>query len=272
VKKLLLSVINLEQFQFSGGHLGHKFVDWNPNSLGVKNFSFARGNFLVFNLSYSIFFIQKAFLFLKQMSRRGAIFLYADNGKASSTTVKLAAEFAGISYINNLWIGGTLTNFRETVFKFLRANSSSNIKSRRYKLGLSKLDFVPEVVVCSSEFYLPFVIAESNSLLLPTVSIVDSNVKLVESTFPVLLNDDSFLTSKSLFFVFSSGYWFGRADFAMRHLNITNSYVLHNIFKKFNIDFCTHIHEKSVEVWVKRLKMRNSFLSPSVFALLELVY
>jgi len=269
-KKSLLSIISLEQFQFSGGHLGHKFSDWNPNALGVKNFSFMRGNFLIFNLSYSIFFVQKAFLFLKQMSRRGSIFLYADNGKLSSAAIKLAAEFANVSYINNLWIGGTLTNFRETVFKFLRANFITGSKSKRYKLGLSRLDFVPEVVVCSSEFYLPFTISESNSLLLPTVAIVDSNVKLIESTFPVLLNDDSFLTVKSLFFVFSSGYWFGRADFAMRHLNIANSFILSNILKNFSINL-SFSFEKSVEVWVNQLKTRGNFLCPSIFELLRFV-
>jgi small subunit ribosomal protein S2 len=258
----------------SGGHLGHKFKDWNSNSLGIKNFSFTRGSFLIFNLSYSIFFIQKAFLFLKQMSRRGSIVMYTDSGKASSVAVKSAAEFASISYINNLWIGGTLTNFRETIYKFLRIsfNSVINAKIRRYKSGLSKLDFVPEVVVCSSEFHLPFVINEANSLLLPTVGIVDSNVRLLESTYPVLLNDDSYLTAKSLFFIFSSAYWFGRADFAMRHLSITNSFILFNIFKKFNIDLFLYTHVSTVEVWIKRLKARSRFLPPNVFSLLETLF
>ncbi len=171
--------------------------------------------------------MQKSYLFLKQMAYRGAIVLYVDSTRQQGgLAVKNAAMFANIPYIANLWAGGTLTNFREVVYKVTRKarNRVANLatKTSRYVSGLYKLDFVPEVVVSSSEFHSPFTVSESNLLRIPSLAIVDTNVISLESTYPILFNDDSFLTLKFMFFVLSSSYWFGRADFSMRYLGVTN--------------------------------------------------
>lgn len=228
-----LSALNLESFQNAGSQFGHSTRDWRPSVMGLNNFMYRRNEFLIFNLKNSFFFLQKAYLFLKRMAYKDSIVLYIDSTEISSQAVKNAASFANIPYIASLWAGGTLTNFREVVYKVSRKARSSEmrVKTMKYMSGVYQLDFVPEIIVSSSEFYSPFAISESNLLSIPSIAVSDSNLFSLESTYPALLNDDSFLATKVLFFVFSSSYWFGKADFSMRYFGVTNALIYRSIKK-----------------------------------------
>lgn len=116
--------------------MGHRFSEWKPNAVGVINFSFVHGAFLVFNLIYTIFFVQRAFLFLKQMSLRGSSLLYVESSVYSISTLKSAAGLVNVSYIVSSWIGGTLTNFKETVHKLLKK------KLMLFQKGCGRIDKV----------------------------------------------------------------------------------------------------------------------------------
>lgn len=266
-----LSIINLDQFNSSGGHIGHRFSMWKPVALGLKHFQSVRGGFVLFNLYRTGFFIQKAFLLFKKMSQRGAVALYIDSGKVASSAIKSAGLFSNIPYISTLWIGGILTNFRETVYKLRKSYQSSSLKKNKRSIptGLLHLDFVPEIIISSSEFYSPFAVAEANTLLIPSISVVDSNLAFVESTYPIPLNDDSFLTIKSLFFIFSSAYWFGRADFAMRYLKITNSFLFKKILKNNSLSSLSSV-ERSIKSWIRSIKLRKAFVSANTLTIIKL--
>lgn len=251
-----LSVLNFETFQNSGSQFGHRISEWRPSILGSNNFISKRNEFLIFNLKNSLVFLQKAYLFFKQMSYRGSIALYIDGGKLNSLIIKAAASFVNVSYISNLWAGGTLTNFREVIYKVSR--KSKNLrrlknKTLRYISGVYQLDFIPEVIISSSEFYSPFAITESNTLLIPSIAVSDSNIISLESTYPVLLNDDSFLTIKSIFFVLSSSYWFGKADFAMRYLGATGL-----ILRKLLLFSSIILNKHSLRGWLRSIRKRSS--------------
>ena len=65
-------------------------------------------------------------------------------------------------------------------------------------------------------------------------------------------------------------YWFGRADFAMRHLSIINEFIIAFVLKKFNIEKVFNFSNKILKFWLKRLKIQAKFISPSVFKLLNI--
>jgi small subunit ribosomal protein S2 len=262
-----LSVLNLESFQNSGSQFGHSIRDWRPSVLGLNNFVYRRNEFLIFNLKNSFFFLQKAYLFLKRMAYKDSIVLYIDSTGVGSQAIKNAATFANIPYITSLWAGGTLTNFREVVYKVSRKarNFEMRTKTMKYMSGVYQLDFVPEIVVSSSEFYSPFAVSESNSLSIPSIAVVDSNIFSLESAYPVLLNDNSFLATKILFFVFSSSYWFGKADFSMRYFGVANALLYRSVIisslagvvslkKRFR-------RRRPLKKWLRRVKERYHSLS-----------
>jgi len=274
-KSFNFSLISADQFRISGGHVGHRLSEWFPSTgLGIFNFYLKRGKFIMFNLNKTIFFVNKACSFLKQMSRRGSLFLYVDSGRSSSLLVKSAAIFSKIAFVTTLWAGGILTNFRNTVFSSLK-KGKKHFFLKKYRLGLSKLDFLPEVIVCSSEFYLPFAISEANTLLIPSVAVVDSNLRVVESTYPIPLNDDSNPATKIAFFAFSSTFWFGRADFALRYLRIMNRFILFNINKIKLIlskDIRKHNVFREFNRWLNFIKrdIADKKLSPVIYRLKQL--
>lgn len=270
-KKILnFSIVNADSFYFSGGHVGHLLIEWYPErGVGLKNLSYSRANFIFFNLNKTVFFLNKACVFIKQMSKRGVVPLYVGNTKYSSAVVKSAGMFANINFIVDSWIGGLLTNFKNVVHLPLKKNKVNN---KKHLFGLKRLDFVPELVLCSSEFYAPFAVSESNTLLLPTIGVVDSNVRVVESTYPVVLNDDSALVFKNLFFFFSSSFWFGRADFAMSYLSIMHRCILSVICSnnlnlvKFNFNSV-----KKFQKWlIFTSENKNLIISPEIKIILRL--
>lgn len=270
-----LSILNLESFQNAGSQFGHSTRDWRPSALGLSSFTYRRGEFLVFNLKNSFFFLQKAYLFLKKMAYKDSIVLYIDSTEVSSLAVKNAASFAGIPYIASLWAGGTLTNFREVVYKVSRKARISEMRTKtmKYMSGVYQLDFVPEVVVSSSEFYSPFAVSESNLLSIPSIAVADSNIFSLESAYPILLNDDSFLATKVLFFIFSSSYWFGKADFSMRYFGVTNA----AIYKSISLAFVVGLsilkknlkRRRPLKRWLRRVKER--YCSLFILKLLSVV-
>jgi small subunit ribosomal protein S2 len=270
-----LSILSLESFQNAGSQFGHSTRDWRPSILGVNNFAYRRNEFLVFNLKNSFFFLQKAYLFLKKMAYKDSIFLYVDSTGVSNLAVKNAALFANIPYVANLWAGGTLTNFREVVYKVSRKarNSELRTKTMKYMSGVYQLDFVPEVIVSSSEFYSPFAVSESNLLSIPSIAVADSNIFSLESAYPVLLNDDSFLSTKMLFFVFSSSYWFGKADFSVRYFGITNAVIYRSVASSLIVGIS--IIKKSLKrrrplrKWLR--KVRERYYSLSILRMISVV-
>jgi small subunit ribosomal protein S2 len=266
------SLVNVDNFFFSGGHVGHLFANWYPNfGVGLKHLSYRRANFIFFNLNKTVFFLNKACTIIKQMAKRGAVLLYVGTTFFSYPVVRLAGIYSKISYIADLWVGGLLTNFKNVVYLPLKKiNSKKGIifatnsyinEKNKHLYGLKKLDFVPELVLCSSEADSPFTISEANNLLIPTIAVVDSNVRIVESTYPVVLNDDSSLVFKNLFFIFSSSFWFGRADFAMSYLCVMHKFILDLILfniKIKNSDF------KKFQKWFSHAKNISSTVSPTV--------
>ena len=269
---LNFSIVNIDSFYFSGGHVGHLFVDWYPEAgIGLKNLSYRRANFVFFNLNKTNFFLNKACIFLKQMAKRGVVPLYVGNTKASSGVVKLSGTFANINFVVDSWIGGLLTNFKNVVLLPLKKNFC--FSKKKNLVGLKKLDFVPEVVLCSSEFYAPFAVSESNTLLVPTISVADSNLRVVESTYPVALNDDSILVFKNFFFFLSSSFWFGRADFAMSYLFVTHTYMLSKIISNNDPKLINLYIFKKFQKWLTlTVENPNLIISPIIKNFFAVLY
>jgi len=252
-----------------GAHFGHKFKVWKPKALGIYNFLILFSGFVIFNLQFLSFFLQKAFFFVKKNSLKGALILYVDSRKSAiaSNTLKSIATVSGISFINDLWTGGLISNFKETIYSFMSKRSFK--RTTKYKrFGVRNLDFLPEIVVTASEFYSPFCVSECNTLLIPTVGVVDSNVKVVESTYPIFFNDDSVAFSRILFYLFTAQYWFGRADFALRYLGISTSFILLIIKNYLNFSFDNEkilSLNKIIKMWLKRIRARRIALPSNLF-------
>ena len=92
----------------AGVHFGHQTKRWNPK---MKPFIFEKRNAIyIINLDETVKQLQRATDFLQEVTRRGGKILFVGCKKQAQEAVKEAALACGQFYVNQRWLGGTLTN------------------------------------------------------------------------------------------------------------------------------------------------------------------
>ena len=100
--------INIRTLLEAGCHFGHQTRRWNPK---MKPFIFGeRNGIYILDLKQTIINADAAYSFLRNAAKSGKV-LFVGTKKQAQEPVKLAAERAGMPYINQRWLGGMLTNF-----------------------------------------------------------------------------------------------------------------------------------------------------------------
>src|SRR5439155_26656832 len=92
----------------AGVHFGHQTKRWNPK---MKPFIFEQRNQIyIINLDETVVQLRRATEFLREVTRRGGKILFVGCKKQAQEAVKEAALACGQFYVNQRWLGGTLTN------------------------------------------------------------------------------------------------------------------------------------------------------------------
>jgi len=92
----------------AGVHFGHQTKRWNPK---MKPYIFEKRNQIyIINLDETARQLQRATEFLQEVTRRGGKILFVGCKKQAQEAVKEAAVACEQFYVNQRWLGGTLTN------------------------------------------------------------------------------------------------------------------------------------------------------------------
>ena len=211
--------LSLKEMIDAGVHFGHQTKYWNPK---MKPFIFTTYKKLhIINLEKSVEQFNKALQFIAKISKNNSKILFVGTKRAARELVKKHAIDCDMPYVNNRWLGGTLTNFntvKKSIEKLENLNSdiSSNIsgalmtkketlvvKKQITKLdknlsGIKKLTKVPDALFIIDTGYERIAIQEANKLNIPVIAIVDSNNSFDGVDYMIPGNDDS-MSSIDLF-------------------------------------------------------------------------
>ena len=196
----------------SGAHFGHQTHRWNPK---MKTFIFGERNGVhILDLDQTLVRFREALEFVRETTAAGGKLLFVGTKRQAQGPVQLESARANQLYVNNRWLGGTLTNFR-TVRKSLdrfkellatlddaeksaelskKERSSMTREVERYRKGLdglremSKLPAALFVVDVRREH---IAVSEAQRLGIPIVAVVDSNCDPDEIDFAIPANDDA---------------------------------------------------------------------------------
>src|SRR6202012_3760113 len=92
----------------AGVNFGHKTKRWNPK---LKPYIFEpRNQIYIINLDETVQQLHRATEFLQEVTRRGGKILFVGCKKQAQEAIKEAAVACGQFYVNQRWLGGTLTN------------------------------------------------------------------------------------------------------------------------------------------------------------------
>lgn len=195
----------------AGVHYGHQTKRWNPK---MKDFILEEKNSIyIIDLSITVDQLAKAAAYLGSVVKGGGKVLFVGTKKQAQEAVKEAAEATGQFYVNQRWLGGTLTNlqtirrsvarlreFRELektpTFARMNKQEAAALRREASKLqrnleGVLNMDKLPDAIVIIDTNREEIAVAEAARLKIPVVAIVDTNCDPEKIDYPIAGNDDA---------------------------------------------------------------------------------
>jgi small subunit ribosomal protein S2 len=195
----------------AGVHFGHQTKRWNPK---MRPFIYEKRNAIyVIDLGQTVRQLDQATQFLSDVAARGGKILFIGCKKQAQEAIKEAALACGQYYVNQRWLGGTLTNlstirksigrlkYIETIEKApeynmmgkqeLAALSREGVKLARNLDGIRDMDKLPDAIVIIDTTREGIAVAEARRLKIPTVAVVDTNADPELINYPIAGNDDA---------------------------------------------------------------------------------
>ena len=102
--------IRMKTLLAAGVHFGHQTSRWNPK---MKPYIFgARNGIYIIDLQQAVKLFREAYAFVLDVGVQGGTVLFVGTKKQAQDAIREEAERGDAFYINNRWLGGTLTNFQ----------------------------------------------------------------------------------------------------------------------------------------------------------------
>ncbi|MCL1885284.1 MAG: 30S ribosomal protein S2 [Dehalococcoidia bacterium] len=195
----------------AGAHFGHQTSRWHPR---MKKYIFTKRNGIhIIDLEQTASMLDKASEFIKEIVGEGGKVLFVGTKKQAQTIIQEEAQRAGMFYVNQRWVGGTLTNFaaiqgRIDYLVRLEDQQSKGELSRLPKKeaqqlteeieqmniqfgGIKEMTALPDVMFIVDPSKERIAIAEAQRVGIPVVAMVDTNCNPDEIDAPIPSNDDA---------------------------------------------------------------------------------
>lgn len=206
-----MAVVTMKSLLEAGVHFGHQTKRWNPK-MGKYIYA-ARNDIHIIDLQISVGLIEDAYAFIRDIAKSGKDILFVGTKKQAQDAVREEAERCGMFYMNNRWLGGTLTNFKTIKtridrlkkieqmevtgeFDLLPKKEVAGLKDEREKLeanlgGIKEMKNLPGAMFVVDLKKEEIAVKEAKRLGIPVVGLVDTNCDpdLVDYVIPG--NDDA---------------------------------------------------------------------------------
>lgn len=213
-----MSVISMKQLLEAGVHFGHQTRRWNPK---MKKYIFTeRNGIYIIDLQKTVKKVEEAYNWVKELAAEGGTVLFVGTKKQAQDSVKEEAERSGMYYVNQRWLGGTLTNF-ETIqkrirrlkdiermaedgtFEVLPKKEVVQLRKEQERLekflgGIKDMKGLPDALFIIDPRKERIAVAEARKLNIPIVGIVDTNCDPDEIDVVIPANDDAIRAVKLL--------------------------------------------------------------------------
>jgi small subunit ribosomal protein S2 len=206
-----MSTITMKQLLEAGVHFGHQTKRWNPK---MKEYIFgARNGIYIIDLQKTVRLFKDAYKFIVDTVAGGGNILFVGTKKQAQDSIVEEAGRAGMFFVNQRWLGGTLTNFRtirknierlkkvETMkadgtFEVLPKKEVLQLEKERAKLektlgGIKEMGRLPGGIFIVDPKKERIAVHEARKLGIPIVAIVDTNCDPDEIDYIIPGNDDA---------------------------------------------------------------------------------
>lgn len=225
------SPVTMKALLETGVHFGHRTPKWNPK---MAPFIFGQRNGIhIIDLRQTIANLNNYYDKVRDIAANGGTVLFVGTKRQAQETIAKEAERCGMPYVNQRWLGGTLTNWRtikdriETLkklearrdkgeFELLTKKEGLLLERKIEKLnlrlgGIREMKRLPEIVIVVDTPREFTAVNESNILNIPVLALADTNSDPDVIDYIVPANDDAMRSIKLLVGAFADAVLEGKA-------------------------------------------------------------
>lgn len=205
------TIVSMNYLLEAGVHFGHQKRRWNPK---MKEYIYTtRDDIYIIDLQKTVKKLEEAYVALKKIAEDGGKVLFIGTKKQAQEAAEECAARTNMYFVNERWLGGTLTNFKtirsrirrmdeidkmesDGTFELLPKKEVIRIKKEYAKLdknlrGIREMKKIPQALVIVDPKKEENAIKEARILGIPVFGIVDTNCDpdLVDYVIPG--NDDA---------------------------------------------------------------------------------
>jgi len=206
-----MAVVSMKELLEAGVHFGHRRRRWNPK---MKPYIFTERNGIhIIDLQQTLSRLEAAYNLVRQTVADGGLVLFVGTKKQAQESIAEEATRCNMPYINQRWLGGTLTNFRTmrqrieymvALEKRFETGEINRLTKKEVLLaqreldklhirfgGLRKLTRQPELIFVVDVKREEIGIREANVLETPIIAMVDTNCNPDPIDYVIPSNDDA---------------------------------------------------------------------------------
>ena len=189
-----MTLISMKSLLETGVHFGHRTQKWHPK---MKPYIFTERNGIhIIDLQQTVGALEAAYNLIRDTVTKRGVVLFVGTKRQAQDTIQKEAERANMPYVNQRWLGGTLTNWKtikeqiaelkrleegKLVGKFtlLTKKEQLMIDRRIVKLndrlgGIRSMGKLPDLVFIVDVRREATAVEESNKLAIPVLALVDT--------------------------------------------------------------------------------------------------
>ena len=206
-----MPVTTMKSLLEAGVHFGHKTGRWNPK---MRSFIFTERNGVhIIDLQQTMTRLDKAYETVRDCVANGGVVLFVGTKKQAQDIIATEATRAGMPYVSQRWLGGTLTNFqtirkridylvnletRKQVGELERLTKKEQLLLQRemdrlnMRLGgIKELKKLPDLMFIVDTRREELAVKDAKTLNIKIVAMVDTNTNPDPIDFIIPANDDA---------------------------------------------------------------------------------
>lgn len=211
-----MAVISKKLLLEAGVHFGHNTRRWNPK---MKEYIYEeRNGIYIIDLTKTEQLVEEAYKALFTICQNGGKVLFVGTRKQTQDVIKEEATRCGMYYVDQRWLGGTLTNFKtikksiaklyriqnmeeDGTFDVLPKKEVIGLKKEKEKLeknfgGIKEMKEAPQAIFIVDPKTEHIAVLEARRLNIPVFALVDTNCDPDDADYVIPANDDAIRSVK----------------------------------------------------------------------------
>ena len=105
-----MTIVSMNYLLEAGVHFGHQRRRWNPK---MKEYIYTtRDDIYIIDLQKTVKKLEEAYEAMKEIAQNGGTVLFVGTKKQAQEAAEESATRTNMYFVNERWLGGTLTNFK----------------------------------------------------------------------------------------------------------------------------------------------------------------